>query len=242
MTKYISVLSARQHAGVPFVGAAIDMVYRRVMGQGTTSARKSPQVAAPRPVTADSARPGRARPTLEREHWLAAARTMLIRDGIAAVKVDRLAKALKVTRGGFYWRFTGHKDLLESLLADWRDNNSATTLEVLRGPGTPVERFRALMDVWIDERGFDPAYDVAVREWARVSKSAAKVIAAVDDERIEAFHQLFLDAGYPGDEAFIRARIVYYHQVGYYAMGVSEARDRRHDLADLYFRALTGFG
>lgn len=216
------------------------MVYTRAMAQRTTTTGKSSRIAPPGRAK-PSGRSGSHRPTLEREHWLAAARKTLIKEGIAAVKVDRLAKALKVTRGGFYWRFTGHKDLLESLLADWRDTNSATMLAALRGPGGPVERFQALMNVWIDEKGFDPAYDVAVREWARVSKSVARVVDMVDAERIEAFHQLFLDAGYPEDEAFIRARVVYYHQVGYYAMRVNEPRDRRHSLAELYYRVLTGF-
>lgn len=211
------------------------------MDQVTTKARKLPRAEAPLPAGPRLGRPRGARPTLEREDWLSAARRMLIREGISAVKVDRLAKALKVTRGGFYWRFTGHKDLLDALLADWRDNNSASMLAVLRGPGTPVERFRALMDVWIEERGYDPAYDVAVREWARVSKAAAKVVDVVDAERIEAFRQLFLDAGYPEDEALIRARIVYFHQVGYYAMGLKDSRDSRLSVAGVYFRVLTGF-
>lgn len=179
--------------------------------------------------------------TLDRSDWIAAARRAFIRGGVSAVKVDKLAKTLKVTRGGFYWRFDGRPDLLDALVEDWRATNSSSMLAALRGPGTPMERFRSLMDVWISEKGFDPAFDMAMRDWARVSPKVAKIVGEVDDERIEAFHQLFLAAGYSDDEAFIRARIVYFHQVGYYAMGVKEERQRRMTLAEIYFKVLTGF-
>src|SRR3546814_4494765 len=45
-----------------------------------------------------------------REGWLNCARVALIEDGIEGVKVDRLAKRVKVTRGGFYHHFKNHKD------------------------------------------------------------------------------------------------------------------------------------
>jgi AcrR family transcriptional regulator len=207
-------------------------------------ARESVTAAKPNAKAASKPKPaGRktvGRDTLGRADWLAAARAMLIREGISAVKVDRLATSLKVTRGGFYWRFKGRGDLLESLLQDWKETNTAHMLAALRGPGTPIQRFHALLDVWIEETVFDPVYDMAVREWGRVSPKVGKLVQRVDDERIEAFRQLFLDAGYGDDEAFIRARIAYYHQIGYYAMGVKETKAQRRKLAELYIHVLTG--
>lgn len=181
------------------------------------------------------------RKTLEREDWLATARNMLIRKGIAAVKVDTIAKALKVTRGGFYWRFKGHGDLLDALLKDWRERNSSAILAALQGPGDPSERFKAMMKVFIDEVDYDPAYDKAIRDWARASRKVANALRAIDDERIEALHQLFVDAAEEEDDAFIRARVLYYHQVGYYAMDVKETRARRWELAEHYVKVLTKF-
>src|SRR3546814_10858022 len=46
-----------------------------------------------------------------REGWLNCARVALIEDGIEGVKVDRLAKRVKVTRGGFYHHFKNHNKL-----------------------------------------------------------------------------------------------------------------------------------
>ena len=49
-----------------------------------------------------------------------------------------------------------------------------------------------------------------------------------------------LQAGYDPDEATIRARVTYYHQVGYYAMDEKESKEQRRRNAALYQRILTG--
>jgi hypothetical protein len=49
----------------------------------------------------------------------------------------------------------------------------------------------------------------------------------VDRKRIAVLERIFNDIGYTGKEAHIRARVMYYHQVGYYAMGVQESRKER---------------
>ena len=53
---------------------------------------------------------------LTTEDWLALARETLIKEGVDAVKIDRLAKMAGVTPGGFYWRFKSRNDLLDQLL------------------------------------------------------------------------------------------------------------------------------
>jgi AcrR family transcriptional regulator len=175
------------------------------------------------------------------EDWITIARQTLIKEGIAGVKIDRLAKKAGVTRGGFYYRFKSRQGLLDALLEDWRATNNQPLLDALNGPGSPPERFRALVRLWLDERDYQPDYDTAVRSWARVSAKVAEVVHDIDDSRIAALKNLFLDAGYDDAEAFIRARITYFHQVGYYAMGMRESAKRREELQDLYYRVLTGF-
>ena len=59
------------------------------------------------------------REPLARKDWIIAARKALIKGGIGAVRVVPLAKALQMTRGGFYWHFKGRQDLLDALLVDW---------------------------------------------------------------------------------------------------------------------------
>lgn len=182
-----------------------------------------------------------AKPPLGRGAWLQAAREALMREGIRGVEIGKLARRLKVTRGGFYWFFDSRKQLLDELLADWERTNNAAFKAVLRDPGrNGAEEFQAVVDVWVNEAGYSPAWDSAVRDWARSQPHVAKAVRRVDDDRIAVLARIFGDMGYPPDEAFVRARITYFHQVGYYAMGVKEDREQRLRLVPLYARVLTG--
>lgn len=178
---------------------------------------------------------------LSTEDWIEIAKQALINEGLAGVKVDRLAKKAGVTRGGFYYRFKSHQALLDALLKHWQATNHKPIVDALSGPGTPPERFRNLIQLWLEERDFDPDYDTAIRSWSMVSPKVAQVVHKVDDIRINTLKRLFVDAGYEEDEAFVRARITYFHQVGYYSMGVRESSKRRQELSELYYRVLTGF-
>jgi AcrR family transcriptional regulator len=186
-------------------------------------------------------RPKGRKVTLGRQAWLDAARSALIRDGIGGVEVGKLARKLRATRGGFYWFFTSRKQLLDQLLTDWEENNTAVFKLILsdRGANGTAE-FKALCDIWVNESGYDPQWDAAVREWARISPRVATVVRRVDDARIEIIQRIFRDMGYAEPEAFVRARTTYFHQVGYYTLGVRESRDQRLQLLPIYVRILTG--
>jgi len=168
-----------------------------------------------------------ARAVLGRAEWLAAARKLLIADGIDGVKVDRLAKMLNVTRGGFYWRFADLKDLLDELIEDWRTTNGPLMVAPLKAPGSPMDQFRALAHLWIDEADYNPSYDSAVRAWARIDKSVASIVQDIDQYRIDALKDWFLSAGYAPEDAVVRAQIVYYHQVGFYALDLKVSKAER---------------
>lgn len=174
--------------------------------------------------------------------WIQHARQMLIDEGIVEVKIDRLAKQAGVTRGGFYWRFKNRDELLDALLDDWRTSNTEPLLSSLDPPGTPLERLGRLADMYISESGFSPTYDSAVRTWASMSLKVAEAVREVDAVRIDAIRQVFFDAGFGEDEAMIRARITYFHQVGYYAIGMQEPRETREALSPIYMKVLTGLG
>ena len=61
----------------------------------------------------------RRRGRVSKAEWLAAALDELERGGIDAVRVERLAKILKVAKSGFYWHFQDRRDLQRELLGYW---------------------------------------------------------------------------------------------------------------------------
>jgi len=186
-------------------------------------------------------RKARTREVLTREDWIEAARTALIKSGIGAVRIMPLAKTLGVTRGGFYWHFSGRKDLLDALLDDWERTNTAPFERILnRDRRDGRAEFQALVDMWINEREYSPAWDSALRNWATLSKQAAAVVRRVDEHRINIIREIFLHLGYLDPQALVRARIVYFHQVGYYTLALGESLEQRETLLPVYVDALLG--
>ena len=178
---------------------------------------------------------------LTKKDWVTGARRLLIGRGITNVKVEPLAKILKVTTGSFYWHFSGREELYDHLLRDWIDSNTAPLHQAVEAAGSdPRQQYLAFFGVWVLERNFDPAYDSAIRDWARTSKKVARTLRQIDDDRIKLLIEIFENFGYQGVDAEMRGRVTYYHQVGYYAMNVRESRGKRLELAPYYADILTG--
>ncbi|MGA8258859.1 MAG: TetR/AcrR family transcriptional regulator [Arenicellales bacterium] len=178
---------------------------------------------------------------LTREHWVATALDILIKYGVERVKVLPLAGKLGVTRGSFYWHFNNRKDLLDSLLEFWdRKNTRGIVEQAAHGGSSIIDSVLSVFEIWTNEDKFDPQLDFAVREWARRSTRVRAIVEQADAERVEALKRMFLRAGTPDAEAFIRARVLYYMQIGYFAPGVRESLDRRIGYVDEYLRVFTG--
>src|SRR4051794_22786325 len=179
------------------------------------------------------------RPRLGRHDWIEAARGALIDGGIAAVRVERLALAMGVTIGSFYWHFSKRADLLDALLEDWRITNTTAMSAAAMNDASPTgDRFNSFLNVWVDESSYSPAYDSAVRDWARSSAKVFETVRAVDLQRIALLRRIFRDLGYDDDRAEVRARITYFHQVGFYALGLRDDEPDRLKFRPLYFEAL----
>jgi AcrR family transcriptional regulator len=175
------------------------------------------------------------------ERWLDAARKILIEEGVDHVKIDRLATSLRVTRGGFYHHFHNRGELLDKLLVQWEATN--TFVPDWPAPKTHDEAAATLKEVTrilIEEKDYEPRFDVAVRDWARRSKKAKAALDRVDQARIDFFDALFRAFGYEPREAFIRARVTYFHQVGYYALAIKETKSKRFEYSDMYLKILSG--
>lgn len=182
--------------------------------------------------------PGNGR--LGREDWISAARAALVKGGVASVKIDRLAADLAVTRGSFYWHFKSRAELLDALLASWQRTNSEPFLRVLSEATDADRQLHDFIEVWLKASEFDPNYDSAVRDWARASPQVAQLVRETDDSRIGVLRSIFATMGCDEEEAEVRARVTYYHQVGYYALRIVEPISLRRALFPTYFKALAG--
>ena len=177
---------------------------------------------------------------LTRADWINVATTVLVKSGIDDVKVDRLATRMKVTRGSFYWHFEDRQALLDALLDDWRSRNVREIEQIgAKWAATPPE-FSELIRTWLGEDPLVPQIDMAIRAWAKKSQAVAKLVHQVDDDWVALLQDFFARAGLGPDESLVRARVVYFHQIGYYALAIEEDLEVRARLVPFYYEVLTG--
>jgi len=189
-------------------------------------------------ATPDSPPKGNVKVT--RENWLDLAAEVLVERGVSQVKVLTLANRLGVSRSSFYWYFGSREDLLEQLLARWEGRNTRAILDhAARPAGNICRAVMHLFEGFIDPKQFDPRLDFAVREWARRSHGVRERLDAADVARVNAISDMFLRHGYEETEAFTRARIIYFMQIGYYALVENEPFESRFALLRPYLVSFT---
>lgn len=179
-------------------------------------------------------------PSLSRAEWIKAALAILMDDGIDAVRITRLAEKLGVTRGSFYWHFKNRDDLCAAMMRHWERTNTAAVLSAVAGTTSLDQGVLALFDAWLDESLFEPRLDSAMRDWARRSDVVRAAVELADDARIAAIAAVFATHGFDNAEAVIRARIIYFTQVGYYALGINETLVQRFENLEAYYLGYTG--
>jgi len=175
-----------------------------------------------------------------REDWLDAALKVLVESGIEDVQITKLAAQMDVTRGSFYWHFTDRGDLVDALIAAWKEKNTGVMVGALDGVESLTEGILQLFSVWVDHDQFNPKLDQAMRDWARRSDEVRATVIEEDDRRIDVISRFFRRFDYPESEAFIRARVIYFTQISYYALDIREPMDRRMSYLADYFRCYTG--
>jgi AcrR family transcriptional regulator len=180
------------------------------------------------------------KPVLGRHAWLTVALTMLAREGIDAVQITRLARKLNATRGSFYWHFKDREDLLNCIIEEWQAANSGIIAETLDRATSLTEGVLSLFYVWVNDEQFSPHLDQAIRDWARHDTTIRQVVRCEEDNRVAAIAAFFGKHDYGKDDAFVRARVLYFTQAGYYALNIEESMTARLSLTDSYYRTFTG--
>ena len=183
-----------------------------------------------------------ASPRLGADDWLNAALDALLEAGIEAVQITVLARQLGVTRGSFYWHFDSREDLLTALLTEWRSRNTGVMVDAISGADTLDDAILALFAVWVDHSRFNSKLDQAIRDWARHDGAVRSAVKAEDDARVAAIAGLFERHGYAKPDSFIRARVIYFTQISFYALNVEddESLAERMSYLSAYFLCFTG--
>ncbi len=176
-----------------------------------------------------------------KEEWLDLSIQALIRDGIDRVKVQIIARTLGVSRSSFYFFFKDTKDLHGEMIDLWLRKNTGPIIErAMRPSDTITQAILNVFECWVDSSLFDFQLDMAVRFWAKRSKTVKAVVAQADHQRVDALATMFVRHGYPEEEALVRARVLYFTQIGHYALDVPESMKVRFTHVESYVLAFSG--
>jgi len=154
---------------------------------------------------------------LTAQDWLDIAESELAKSGISAVRVEPLAKKLKVTKGSFYWHFSSRKELFEKLLSNWRTRSTVAIIERLSDIElSPEERLRRLFFIPYkrNTRINGAALELAIRNWSQNDKAVKEILNEVDTHRLTFIAMIYENLGYDKEQAEIRAARFYYTMQG----------------------------
>ncbi len=155
--------------------------------------------------------------------WLQAAYDSLIESGVEAVRIQPLAKKLKLSRTSFYWFYKDRDELLAALIQRWRAQNTGNLVKQTQAYAESIaEAILNVFDCWLEPALFDSQLEFAMRSWALQEPRLAEEVEAADKARLAALIALFERFGYDGVSADVRARSTYLTQIGYISMNTRE--------------------
>lgn len=176
-----------------------------------------------------------------REDWIQTALDTLISDGVDSVKVSVLSGKLDCARSSFYWYFKNRKDLLDGLLDHWQAINTSSIVGRCNEPSETINfALCRVFSCWINDALFDTRLEFAIRDWARRDGSVRRAVDISDDARIGALQGMFMRHGFPQAEAAVRAKIVYFTQIGYNSLDSRDSSLERARTGREYLFCMTG--
>lgn len=194
----------------------------------------------PKPPPSTTPTSERGDEALGRADWIEAGITLLTARGVTAVKITKLAEDLGVTRGSFYWHFKDRQDLLSALIKVWEQRNTKVLLDAVESSSDLTTGIMAIFECWLAAEPFAPRLDTAMRDWGHQSVKVRRAVKRADNKRIKAIAAVFLRAGFAEQEAEVRAKAIYYTQVGYYTLEEDESISKRNNRFATYYKVFTG--
>jgi AcrR family transcriptional regulator len=153
------------------------------------------------------------RAQLSAQDWTDAALRALADGGVAAVRVDVLARGLGVTRGSFYWHFADRDALLQAALEQWERTVTAQVIERMENVASPLARFEQLVRVAFGAEAI-PGLQPAIL--AHASHPVVEpVLRRVTTRRIDYIAGIYADLGLTPTAARRRAVICYATYLGW---------------------------
>jgi AcrR family transcriptional regulator len=173
-----------------------------------------------------------------RSGWIDEGLRALAAGGPDAVRIESLARALGVSKGGFYWHFDDRQALLEELLDTWERVSIDEVIErVESGGGDARARLRRLFALASSSEGV-LAIDLAVRDWSRRDPAVAERLRRADNRRMEYMRSLFAAFCPDEDDVEVRCMLAFSLWIGNHFVAADHGQRSRADVLGLASRRL----
>jgi AcrR family transcriptional regulator len=167
-----------------------------------------------------------------RSRWIEEGLRALAAGGPDAVRVEALAQALGVTKGGFYGHFASRNALLAEMLDTWERKATDEVLERVERQGGDVRARLRRAGALTFSRELLPV-DLAVRDWSRRDQAVAGRLRRVDNRRMEYLRLLFGAICADQDEAEARSTLAFTLVIGHHFMAADHGARSHADVLEL---------
>jgi AcrR family transcriptional regulator len=175
-----------------------------------------------------------------RSRWIEEGLRALAAAGPDAVRIEALAQALGVSKGGFYWHFGDRRALLDEMLDAWERATIDEVIERVEAEaGDARARLRRLFAL-ASSTGALLKTDLAVRDWARRDETVAARLRRVDNRRMEYLRSLFGAICPDEDDVEVRCMVAFSLWIGNHFIAADHGARSRADVLRLALRQLAG--
>jgi len=166
-----------------------------------------------------------------RSKWIQEGLRVLAAGGPDAVRIEPLAQALGVTRGGFYWHFNDRSALLEEMLDRWERATTEEVIERLDREGSDASaKLRRLLALTSSSVLMT---DLAVRDWSRREPAVAERLRRIDNRRMEYLRSLFSTFCPDADDVEARCMLSFSLLIGNHFIAADHGARSRADVLEL---------
>ena len=150
---------------------------------------------------------------LTREDWIDAAYAVFSEDGIAAVRVEAVARVMGASKGSFYWHFADHRALVDAVLERWRALETEQLIDEVEEVDEPGARLAKLFEI-IGHHSTERSGERTLYADAAAAE-VREPVTAVTERRVEYLAALLRECGVSAEEADRRAILLVSAIVGF---------------------------
>ncbi|MEK8198500.1 MULTISPECIES: TetR/AcrR family transcriptional regulator [Lysinibacillus] len=144
-----------------------------------------------------------------KDDWIKAGLQQLAEDGIHKVRIEALARSLKISKGSFYHYFRDHQQLLDAMLDYWETHATNAIIQSMEQEDATLEQLLRI-SFYKDKK-----IEIGIYAWAKYDAHVATRIVQIEEQRIACVAKLYQKKGMTKEVSKDRARLAYLTYIGW---------------------------